>query len=523
MSTINASGWKPEMSANDSGDGAPPTTTGNRALMLEEALIFEIGGSDTCGVDLPAAPAHLSRLGDLSRNRPIGLPGLSEPETVRHYTRLSRQNYGIDLGFFPLGSCTMKHNPRLNEKVARMKGFADIHPLAPISTVQGALAVIHQLAHWLVTLTGMDSVAMSPKAGAHGELCGVLAIRAALEARGDAREVILVPESAHGTNPATAAFAGYRVESIPARDGRVDTDALIAKLGPNVAGVMITNPNTCGLFEKDLKIIADAVHAAGGFVYCDGANFNAIVGRVRPGDLGVDAMHINLHKTFSTPHGGGGPGSGPVVFSAALSPFAPLPFVEKVGEEYTLVEEETAQDHHASSFGRMVAFHGQMGMFTRALSYIMSHGADGLRQVSGDAVLNANYILRSLEDTLDAPFADSGPCMHEALFSDDGMADGFSTLDIAKGLIDEGFHPMTVYFPLVVHGAMLVEPTETESKASIDQFITALRSVAERAKAGDASLKSAPHFAPRRRLDETLAARKPVLVWKEPELAVAAE
>ena len=506
MSTINASGWKPEMVANNS-TAVPVTTTGNRALMLEEALIFEIGGSETCGVDPPPVPSHTSRLGDLSRARPIGLPGLSEPETVRHYTRLSRQNYGIDLGFFPLGSCTMKHNPRLNEKVARMQGFADIH----------------QLAHWLVTLTGMDSVAMSPKAGAHGELCGVLAIRAALEARGDAREVMLVPESAHGTNPATAAFAGYRVESIPARDGRVDTEALIAKLGPNVAGVMITNPNTCGLFESDLKIIADAVHAAGGFVYCDGANFNAIVGRVRPGDLGVDAMHINLHKTFSTPHGGGGPGSGPVVFSAALSPFAPLPFVEKTGDSYHLVEEETAQDHHASSFGRMVAFHGQMGMFTRALSYIMSHGADGLRQVSGDAVLNANYILRSLEDVLDAPFAASGPCMHEALFSDHGMADGFSTLDIAKGLIDEGFHPMTVYFPLVVHGAMLVEPTETESKAGIDQFIVALRSVADRAKAGDASHNSAPHLAPRRRLDETLAARRPVLVWKEPDLPVAAE
>ncbi len=523
MSTINASGWKPEMGANDTGS-VSPTTTGNRALMLEEALIFEIGGGETCGVDLPVVPAHRSRLGGMMRNRPIGLPGLSEPEAVRHYTRLSRQNYGIDLGFFPLGSCTMKHNPRLNEKVARMKGFADIHPLAPVSTVQGALQVIHELAHWLVTLTGMDFVAMSPKAGAHGELCGVLAIRAALEARGDAREVILVPDSAHGTNPATAAFAGYRVEGIPAKpDGRVDTDALIAKLGPNVAGVMITNPNTCGLFERDLKIIADAVHKAGGFVYCDGANFNAIVGRVRPGDLGVDAMHINLHKTFSTPHGGGGPGSGPVVFSKALSPFAPLPFVIKRGEAFELIEEETAGEHLSSSFGRMVAFHGQMGMFTRALSYIMSHGADGLRQVSGDAVLNANYILRSLEATLDAPFADSGPCMHEALFSDDGLAEGFSTLDIAKGLIDEGFHPMTVYFPLVVHGAMLVEPTETESKAAIDEFITALRHVAERARAGDMTLKSAPHFAPRRRLDETLAARKPVLVWKEPELAVAAE
>jgi len=443
---------------------------------------------------------------------------------VRHYTRLSRQNYAIDLGLFPLGSCTMKHNPRLNEKVARMPGFADIHPLQPQSTVQGALAVIHELAAWLVTLTGMHSVAMSPKAGAHGELCGLLAIRAALEARGDARSVILVPESAHGTNPATAAFCGYKVEDIPATpDGRVDLEALKARLGPDVAAVMITNPNTCGLFERDMKTISDAVHAAGAFVYCDGANFNAIVGRVRPGDLGVDAMHINLHKTFSTPHGGGGPGSGPVVLSEALTPFAPLPFVEKQGDKFVLVEEETAEDHHAQTFGRMVAFHGQMGMFTRALTYILSHGADGLRQVASDAVLNANYILRSLDDVLDAPFGAAGPCMHEALFSDKGLAEGFTTLDIAKGLIDEGFHPMTMYFPLVVHGAMLVEPTETESKAALDQFIMALRSLAERAKAGDEALKGAPYHAPRRRLDETLAARKPVLTWSEPDLAVAAE
>jgi glycine dehydrogenase subunit 2 len=522
MSAINASGWKPEMGG--AGANAAATTTGNRALMLEEALIFEIGDSQTSGVDLANAPKVTSRLGGLERGRAIGLPGLSEPETVRHYTRLSRQNYGIDLGFFPLGSCTMKHNPRLNEKMARLKGLADIHPLQPVETVQGALALIDQLAHWLKTLTGMPAVAMSPKAGAHGELCGILAIRAALEARGDARSVVLCPESAHGTNPATAAFAGYRVEDIPATpEGRVDFEALKARLGPDVAAVMITNPNTCGLFERDLRAISEAVHAAGAFVYCDGANFNAIVGRVRPGDLGVDAMHINLHKTFSTPHGGGGPGSGPVVFSAALAPFAPLPFVDKDGDRLILVEEETAGDHHASTFGRMVAFHGQMGMFTRALSYIMSHGADGLRQVAEDTVLNANYVLRSLENSLEAPFAASGPCMHEALFSDNGMAEGFSTLDIAKGLIDEGFHPMTVYFPLVVHGAMLVEPTETESKAALDQFIMALRSVADRARAGDASLKSAPHFAPRRRLDETLAARKPVLVWKEPDLAVAAE
>ena len=306
------------------------TNTGNKALMLEEALIFEVGSHDTTGVDIAPAPTVKSRLGGLERRKPIALPGLSEPETVRHYTRLSRQNYGIDLGFFPLGSCTMKHNPRLNEKVARMPGFADIHPLAPVATVQGALGVIHELAEWLKTLTGMAAVAMSPKAGAHGELCGLLAIRSALEARGDARSVVLVPESAHGTNPATAAFCGYAVEDIPATaEGRVDLAALEARLGPDVAAVMITNPNTCGLFERDMREISDAVHAAGGFVYCDGANFNAIVGRVRPGDLGIDAMHINLHKTFSTPHGGGGPGSGPVVFSAALTPYAPLPFVEK--------------------------------------------------------------------------------------------------------------------------------------------------------------------------------------------------
>ncbi len=518
MNAPNKSGWKPAMTEGGTADG-PATVTGNRALMLEEPLIFEIGTTGTTGVDLPEPQESATRLGSFVRKDEIGLPGLSEPETVRHYTRLSRQNYAIDLGLFPLGSCTMKHNPRLNEKVARMPGFLDVHPLQPVDTVRGALEVVNELAHWLIELTGMHGVAMTPKAGAHGELCGILCIRAALEARGDAREVILVPESAHGTNPATAAFAGYRVEDIPAtKEGRVDLEALKARLGPDVAAVMITNPNTCGLFERDMKAISDAVHAAGAFVYCDGANFNAIVGKVRPGDLGVDAMHINLHKTFSTPHGGGGPGSGPVVLSEALAPFGPLPFTARMADgTVQLVEEENAAEHdHARAFGRMSAFHGQMGMFTRALTYILSHGADGLKQVAEDAVLNANYILRSLEDVLDAPFGPSGPCMHEALFSDKGFADGFSTLDLAKALIDEGYHPMTMYFPLVVHGAMLVEPTETESKAGIDQFVAALRSVAERARAGDESLKTAPHFAPRRRLDETLAARKPVLAFDGP-------
>jgi len=495
-------------------DAPPPTVTGNRALALEEALIFEIGDCARSGVDFDTGATECLP-GLARRNAPVDLPGLSEPEAVRHYTRLSRQNYAIDLGLFPLGSCTMKHNPRLNEKVARMPGFAAVHPLQPVSTVQGALGVIAELADWLVRLTGMTAVAMSPKAGAHGELCGLMAIHAALEHRGEAqtRRVILVPESAHGTNPATAAFAGFEVAVIPGGvDGRIDLGALLARLGPDVAGVMITNPNTCGLFERDLRTIADAVHAAGGYVYCDGANFNAIVGRVRPGDLGVDAMHINLHKTFSTPHGGGGPGSGPVVLSAALAPFAPRPqVVRDATGGLDLVE--SAQDL-PDAFGRMCAFHGQMGMFSRALAYILTHGADGLRQVSGDAVLNANYVLARLRDVLDAPFADSGPCMHEALFSDHGFATGFSTIDLAKGLIDEGFHPMTVYFPLVVHGAMLIEPTETESKATLDQFIMAMRDLAVRARAGDPALHAAPRHAPRRRLDETLAARKPRLVWQ---------
>ena len=519
MNAPNASGWRPELGA--SGSTAVETASGDRGLMLEEPLIFEIGCPDKCGIDFEdVAGDVMASLGKHLRAAPVALPGLTEPETVRHYTRLSRQNYAIDLGPFPLGSCTMKHNPRLNEKVARLAGFADLHPLQPVATVQGALKAINELAHWLIELTGMHGVAMTPKAGAHGELCGLLCIKAAIEAKGEDRPVILVPESAHGTNPATAAFCGFRVDNIPATPaGRVDLVALTARLGSDVAGVMITNPNTCGLFEPEMKAISDAVHAAGGYVYCDGANFNAIVGKVRPGDLGVDAMHINLHKTFSTPHGGGGPGSGPVVLSEALAPFGPLPFTARQPDgSLRLIEEEDAATEHPRGFGRMTAFHGQMGMFTRALTYILSHGADGLRQVAEDAVLNANYVLRRLDDVFDAPFGRSGPCMHEALFSDDGLPEGFSTLDIAKGLIDEGFHPMTVYFPLVVHGAMLVEPTETESKAGLDRLIGSLRSLAERANAGDRSLKAAPQLAPRRRLDETLAARKPVLTWKGHQL-----
>jgi glycine dehydrogenase subunit 2 len=499
------------------------TFTGNRALDLQEALIFELGASGRSGVDVPPSPAMPSKLGNMARHKAIDLPGLSEPEVVRHFTRLSRKNYAIDMGLFPLGSCTMKHNPRLNEKMARLPGFSDIHPLQPMNSVQGAFELMQMLSHWLMTLTGMPAVALSPKAGAHGELCGLMAIRAALVARGDARKVVLCPESAHGTNPATAAFCGYEVEDIPANAaGRVDLAALKARLGPDVAAIMLTNPNTCGLFEPDIKIIADAVHAAGAFFYCDGANYNALVGKVRPGDLGIDAMHINLHKTFSTPHGGGGPGSGPVVFSDALAPFAPIPYVVSHGGELRLVEERGAIG--TQTFGRMVAFHGQMGMFVRALSYMLSHGADGLMHVAQDAVLNANYVLARLKGDMSAAF-DSGPCMHEALFDDRFLeGTGVTTLDFAKAMIDEGYHPMTMYFPLVVHGAMLIEPTETESKATLDQFCEAMIGLARAAKSGDATrFKAAPYLAPASRLDETRAARAPVLSYRPPAALQAAE
>ncbi|MEM6665630.1 MAG: aminomethyl-transferring glycine dehydrogenase subunit GcvPB [Pseudomonadota bacterium] len=498
------------------GSAAPETFTGNRALQIEEPLLFEIGDAANCGVDLARADGLPSRLGGLARTDDgpdaLMLPGLSEPETMRHFVRLSQKNYAIDAGLYPLGSCTMKHNPRLNEKMARLPGFGDIHPLQPQSTVAGAIELIAMLADWLKALTGMPSVAMSPKAGAHGELCGMMAIKAALDAAGDdARRVVLVPESAHGTNPATAALLGFKVEAIPARDdGTVDPETVRARMAPDVAAIMLTNPNTCGLFEKDILGIADAVHSGGAYFYCDGANFNAIVGKARPGDLGVDAMHINLHKTFSTPHGGGGPGAGPTVLSARLAPFAPLPWItdDKILEH--------AEGAAVRSFGRMTAFHGQMGMFVRALAYMLSHGSDGMRQASEDAVLNANYVRVCLEDLMTVSYP--GLCMHEVLFDDRFLKDtGISTLDFAKAMIDEGYHPMTMYFPLVVHGAMLVEPTESESLVALDLFIATLRDLVMSTQRGETErFTGAPHHAPRKRLDETRAARNPVLRWTPP-------
>jgi glycine dehydrogenase subunit 2 len=490
------------------------TLLGGRGLLQDEKLIFEWDDYHRTGVDFADIAVDTSDLGDLVRGDDLNLPGLTEPECLRHYVRLSQKNHAIDLALYPLGSCTMKHNPRLNEKMARVAGLGDIHPLQPVSTVQGALGLMDSLAHWLKTLTGMPAVALTPKAGANGELCGLLAIKAAHEANGQGhRRTVLVPSSAHGTNPATAAFVGYSVREIAqTQDGRVDIEDLKSKIDDGVAAIMLTNPNTCGLFERDIIEIARLIHAAGAYFYCDGANFNAIVGRVRPGDLGVDAMHINLHKTFSTPHGGGGPGAGPVVLSEALAAFAPRPWV--VASDGGFVLEEHGEGRSRANFGRMCAFHGQMGMYIRALTYMLSHGSDGLKQVAEDAVLNANYVKASLQDLMSVPFPD-GPCMHEALFDDAWLENtGVTTLDFAKAMIDEGFHPMTMYFPLVVHGAMLIEPTETESKAELDRFIAVLRALAQAAIDGDAArFKNAPHLAPATRLDETRAARQPRLTY----------
>jgi glycine dehydrogenase subunit 2 len=492
---------------------AAATASGNRGLEIEEPLLFEQDSPGLCGVDLAEATPAETRLGGLERRGRIGLPGLAEPQVVRHFTRLSQKNYAIDTGLYPLGSCTMKHNPRLNEKLARLPGLADIHPLQPMSTVAGMFELIDTLALWLKTLTGMPAIALAPAAGAHGELCGMMTIRAALEARGEARRRVLVPESAHGTNPATAATCGYAVDPIPndAR-GRVDRGVLEAKLALDVAALMLTNPNTCGLFESEIAEIAEAVHRAGAYFYCDGANFNALVGRVRPADLGIDCMHLNLHKTFSTPHGGGGPGSGPVALAAALAPYAPLPWLVHGPDGLELVEH--AAGPAAATIGRLKGFHGQTGMFVRALAYMMSHGADGLRQVAEDAVLAANYLRARLDGDLSLAYP--GPCMHEVLFDDRFLKDTqITTLDFAKGLIDEGYHPMTMYFPLVVHGALLIEPTESESKASIDQFVGVLQALAAAARAGEADrFRSAPRLTPRRRLDETAAARRPILRWR---------
>lgn len=490
---------------------------GHRGLLMEEKLLFEQSHPGLSGVDQPDASNTKPRTGLPTREN-IGLPEVSEPQVVRHFVRLSQMNYSIDTGFFPLGSCTMKHNPRLNEKLARLPGFADLHPLQPESTTQGALELIYTLQHWLAELCGLPGITLNPAAGAHGELTGMMVIKKALEAQGngldEGREIVLVSDSAHGTNPATAKTCGYKVVTVASgADGCVDFadfEKAVETHGEKIAAFMVTNPNTCGLFEKDIKRISDKLHAIGAYFYCDGANFNAIVGKAKPGDLGVDVMQFNLHKTFSTPHGGGGPGCGPVAVCESLRPHLPTPHVVQKDGLFKL-------DNDApQSIGRIKAFHGHFGMMVRALAYMMSHGSDGLRQVAEDAVLNANYVLRHLKDDYHVPY--SGRCMHECLLSDRHQKkQNVTTLDLAKGLIEHGFHPMTVYFPLVVQGAMLIEPTETENLESLNGFIATMKHLAEMARTDDGAekIKHMPFSAPRRRLDEVKAARQPILRYKK--------
>lgn len=476
-----------------------------QGLNIEEPLLFEQISEGAMGVDLPD-PANTALRTGIAARESIGLPQASEPQVIRHFVRLSQQNYSIDTGLYPLGSCTMKHNPRLNEKLARLPGFAQLHPLQDVSMTQGALEVIYTLQEWLAKLSGLPGVTLNPAAGAQGELAGIMTIHKAHVARGNPRKVVLIPDSAHGTNPATAAACGYETVTIPStKQGTMDVEAFRAALNENVAALMLTNPNTCGLFEPKVREIAELLHKAGAYFYCDGANFNAIVGKVRPADFGVDVMHFNLHKTFSTPHGGGGPGSGPIAVRKELVPFLPIPHVVKQGDSYQLIEESN------TSIGRLKGFQGQFGMAVRALAYMMSHGADGLRQVAEDAVLNANYILSQLKEYYHTPFP--GTCMHECLLTDKRQKDkGVTTNDIAKTLIEHGIHPMTVYFPLVVQGAMLIEPTETETKATLDQFIAVMQKIAIETEQGNGeSFVENPQNAPRKRLDEVKAARHPVL------------
>jgi glycine dehydrogenase subunit 2 len=522
-----------------------------------EALLFEISSPGKYAyklppLDVPAVDAA-ALLGAAHREKSAELPELSEIEIVRHFTRLSTWNYAIDLGMYPLGSCTMKYNPRVNEYVARIEGLAEAHPYRPESLAQGVLEVVDLLERCLREITGMDAITLQPAAGAHGELTGILLVRAWHESNGNARSKVLIPDSAHGTNPASAAICGYTVETLKSNaEGGIDLEALARQVDEETAALMLTNPSTIGVFESQIEKIAEILHAKGALLYMDGANMNALVGKARPGDFGVDVMHLNLHKTFSTPHGGGGPGSGPVACKAFLEPFLPIPVLVRVEKgtkspDAGTWESEGADSSSAGtpsmfrapssprsstdkvesrnsrltweynrpqSIGRVRAFYGNVGMFIRALAYILANGPDGLRQTTEDAVLNANYIRAKLEDIYELPYKTAS--MHEVVFSDKRQAAlGVKTGDIAKRLIDYGFHPYTVSFPMIVHGALMIEPTESESLEELDQFIAAMRSIAREVEETPELVKTAPHSTRVSRLDEVQAARKPILRWKK--------
>jgi glycine dehydrogenase subunit 2 len=487
----------------------------DNGLIQDEPLIFEQGGEGRKGYSLPRwdieeveaknlIPLHLLR------KELEGFPQLSEVDVVRHFTRLSQWNFGVDSGLYPLGSCTMKYNPKVNEEIARMTGFAQVHPYTPEDLTQGVLKLMHELECFLAEITGMDHVTLQPAAGAHGELMGMMMIKACLQSRGEKRKKVLVPDTAHGTNCSTSTIASYQMVEIKSSErGVISPEKVAGLMDEDVAAIMVTNPNTLGLFEEHLKEIAEVVHRKGGFVYCDGANLNALMGIAKLGDLGVDVVHMNLHKTFSTPHGGGGPGAGPVAIKKGLAPYLPIPVVEKEGEAYRLNYDRP------QTIGKVRAFYGNFGVMLKAYAYILSMGPDGLRRASEMAVLNANYLMRRLKSCYHLPY--ERPCMHECVFTDRFQEKyHVSTLDIAKRLIDYGYHPPTIYFPLVVKGALMMEPTETESKESLDGFIDTMVAIAREAEENPDLLRQAPQRVKVRRLDEVLAARKPKLKWTAP-------
>ncbi len=488
-----------------------------RSLRAAEKLLFEISRPGRRGFALPPLDVPDDGGRDLPpaclRDGIEGFPELSEVEVVRHYTRLSQLNYAIDLGLYPLGSCTMKYNPKIHEKVARLPGFAEAHPHLPEEAARGSLRLMHELERALCAICGMDRFTLQPAAGAQGELTGILMARAYHRDRGDPRQVVLIPDSAHGTNPASAHLAGYRVEQITSNaKGCIDLPALQRRMAEDVAVLMLTNPNTLGVFEAEIEQIAAVVHDKGGLLYMDGANLNAFVGIARPGDMGVDLHHVNLHKTFSTPHGGGGPGAGPVGVKKHLEPYLPVPTIEKEGETYRLRQDLP------KSIGKIRSFYGNFGMHVRAYAYILALGPRGIRRMAETAVLNANYLRKKLEPTYHLPYRE--PTLHEVVFSDRHLEEsGVHTLDIAKRLMDYGFHPMTIYFPLIVKGAMMIEPTESESREELDDFIEAMRRIDEEARRDPELVRSAPHTTPVRRLDEVGAARTPILRWRRPAVS----
>ena len=497
---------------------ALPTDVDPNLHWRSEGLLFESSRPGRIGVELPDAGVEEQPLAELlpdevRRGEIAGLPELSEVDVIRHFTRISRKNYSLDLGLYPLGSCTMKYNPRINEETVRYAGFADSHPSQPASTVQGTLALLWELERALALLTGLERVSLHPAAGAQGELVGILMAKAALRKRGENRRYVLIPDSAHGTNPASAAFAGFAVkELLSNKEGTLDLAELEREMSEDVAALMLTQPNTLGVFEHQILDIARIVHGKGGFLYCDGANFNAFVGKALPGAMGVDVLHMNLHKTFTTPHGGGGPGAGPVAVSKELVPFLPVPTVER-GEDGRYYLDAKRPE----SIGRVRAFSGNVAVLVRALTYILAMGGTGLAKVAETAVLNANYVRKRLEGAYHLPYRASS--LHEVVFSDKLQhAHHVSTLDVAKRLMDYGFHPPTIYFPLIVSGALMIEPTETAGKEELDRFVGAMLAIAREAEETPEVVKTAPHSMPVKRCDEAGASRNPILAWR-PETA----